>query len=195
MTAAGVVLMIAGALDLHPGTDPISAERISGWASALSAGAEDGPVIAKLEPGSPRFLRIPALGIRSRVVPIRAPHRTLVPPSDPQLLGWWADGAKPGAAKGTAVITGHTVHAGGGALDDLESVHPGDQIVVRTGQESLPYAVRRVRTYDKHSFDELAPEVFSQKGRGRLVLVTCEDWNGERYLSNVVVTAAPRLVI
>jgi hypothetical protein len=26
---------------------------------------------------------------------------------------------------------------------------------------------------------------------GRLVLVTCEDWNGARYLSNVVVIATP----
>jgi len=26
---------------------------------------------------------------------------------------------------------------------------------------------------------------------GRLVLITCEDWDGERYLSNVVVTATP----
>jgi hypothetical protein len=27
--------------------------------------------------------------------------------------------------------------------------------------------------------------------RGRLVLVTCEDWDGTRYLSNVVVVATP----
>ena len=33
--------------------------------------------------------------------------------------------------------------------------------------------------------------MFSQDVPGRLVLITCEDWDGSRYLSNVVVTATP----
>ena len=36
-----------------------------------------------------------------------------------------------------------------------------------------------------------AERLFSQDVPGRLVLVTCEDWDGERYLSNVVVVAEP----
>ena len=53
--------------------------------------------------------------------------------------------------------------------------------------------VRRahVRVYDKGSVARDAKRLFSQDVPGRLVLVTCEDWDGERYLSNVVVTAAP----
>jgi hypothetical protein len=35
------------------------------------------------------------------------------------------------------------------------------------------------------------PQLFSQSGPGRLVLVTCEDWNGEVYLRNRVVVATP----
>jgi streptomycin 6-kinase len=38
---------------------------------------------------------------------------------------------------------------------------------------------------------ERAEELFSQRVPGRLVLVTCEDWDGREYLSNVVVIAAP----
>jgi hypothetical protein len=34
-------------------------------------------------------------------------------------------------------------------------------------------------------------EIFRRSGRGRLVLITCEDWDGRAYLSNVVVTARP----
>ena len=37
-----------------------------------------------------------------------------------------------------------------------------------------------------------AAQVFDQGGPGRLVLVTCDDWNGYQYLSNAVVLAEPR---
>jgi LPXTG-site transpeptidase (sortase) family protein len=190
VTAAGVVLVIVGAFGLHPGADQIlDSVRTGGSSFARPAGAAAGPVIARQVPGSPQFIRIPALGITSRVVPIHAPNRALVPPTNPQRLGWWADGAKPGAVQGSAVMTGHSVHTGGGALNELETVRPGDRAVVRTDQETLRYVIRRVRIYDKGSLDELAADVFNQDVPGRLVLVTCEDWNGERYLSNVVVTA------
>jgi hypothetical protein len=33
--------------------------------------------------------------------------------------------------------------------------------------------------------------LFSQEAPGRLVLITCEDWDGTAYRSNVVVTAQP----
>jgi LPXTG-site transpeptidase (sortase) family protein len=115
-----------------------------------------------------------------------------VPPSDPHLLGWWADGAKPGAVKGTAVVTGHSVHTGGGVLDDLETVRAGDEVTVRTDRENLRYVVQRAHIYGKGALEELAAHVFNQDVPGRLVLVTCEDWNGERYLSNIVVTATLR---
>jgi LPXTG-site transpeptidase (sortase) family protein len=188
---AGVVLVIVGASGLHRGDHLPDSARADGSTSARPTGV-DAPVIASPEPGSPQLVRIPALGISSRVVPIHAPNRALVPPSDPQRLGWWADGAKPGAARGSAVMTGHTMQTGGGALDDLETLRPGDTVVVRTDQETLRYVIRRVRIYDRGALDELAAAVFSQDVPGRLVLVTCEGWNGERYLSNVVVTATRR---
>jgi hypothetical protein len=36
-----------------------------------------------------------------------------------------------------------------------------------------------------------AAQIFDQSVPGRLVLVTCEDWNGTTYLSNAVVIAKP----
>ena len=44
------------------------------------------------------------------------------------------------------------------------------------------------------SRDELArrsADVFGRTGPPRLVLITCEDWDGTAYRSNVVVTAEP----
>lgn len=46
-------------------------------------------------------------------------------------------------------------------------------------------------TYRKAALAKRATQLFDQRVRARLVLVTCEDWNGKVYLSNVVVIALP----
>ena len=114
-----------------------------------------------------------------------------MPPGDPQMLGWWDGGAVPGAAHGGALITGHTVHTGGGAFDDLETLRPGDPLRVRTAKGPIRYEVTGVTVYRKASLARDAAKVFRQRGPGRLVLITCEDWNGTTYLSNAVVFADP----
>ena len=146
---------------------------------------------ARWVPGAPRRVVIPELDVDARVLPVKAPGRTLVPPADPQQLGWWADGARPGDARGSALVAGHSVHDGDGALDRLEDLAPGDRVVVRSDQGRLTYAVDRVRVFDKGAIAEEAERLFSQEVPGRLVLLTCEEWDGSRYLSNVVVTATP----
>lgn len=170
---------------------PDSAGATSEGAAAVGAVPTIEPIRAKWEAGAPRRVVVPSLGIDAPVVPIKTTDDTLVPPSDPQRLGWWADGAKPGAAQGSALVTGHTVHTGGGALDDLETLEPGDRVTVRTDRGRVVYAVDKVRVYSKGAVADHAERLFSQDVGGRLVLITCEDWNGEIYLSNVVVTATP----
>lgn len=192
LAAAGTVLAAAGAFAWWSQSEP---EDLPDSPAASSTPAPIGttatPKIAEAEPGAPQVVRIPALGVRAPVVPVHAPGRTLVPPRDPQRLGWWADGAKPGAAEGSALIAGHTVHTGGGALDDLEELDGGDEVVVRTDRGTVRYVVDRVQIYSKGRIADDATRLFSQDAPGRLVLITCEDWDGARYLSNVVVTATP----
>ena len=123
---------------------------------------------------------------------MRAPGRTLIPPSDPATLGWWADGARPGTRRGSVLIAGHTVHgAGKGALEDLGRLTPGAPVVVRTDRSTLRYVVERVQVFDKATLSTRAAQLFRQDGPPRLVLVTCADWDGSRFLSNVVVIARP----
>lgn len=121
------------------------------------------------------------------VVGIGVEGGALTPPGNPRVVGWWSGGAQPGAGRGSAVITGHTVHAGGGAFDDLDRLRAHDTAVVTTSRGVLRYAVVSVVTYRKRSLASHAARVFDQSVPGRLVLVTCEDWNGSAYLSNVVV--------
>src|SRR5919206_369433 len=54
-------------------------------------------------PGNPVKLLVPTLGVSARVLGIRVRDGALIPPSNPRLVGWWSDGAQPGASKGSAV--------------------------------------------------------------------------------------------
>ena len=201
--ALGLALLLAGAamwLDQRPTpvaddagpVDPPSSETPQAppeSAAPISRRPEAKP--APPRPGAPERLLIPSLDVDSPVVPIRAPGGVLTPPADPQTLGWWADGARPGDARGSALVTGHTVSTGGGALDNLEQVTTGAMVNVRSAATTTSYDVRSVRIYGKGELAARAEELFDQTVRGRLVVITCEDWNGVEYLSNVVVTATP----
>jgi LPXTG-site transpeptidase (sortase) family protein len=136
-------------------------------------------------------LVVPALGVQAPVVPISTEDGALTPPSDPQQVGWWSGGARPGASQGAAVVTGHTVHTGGGAFDDLETLAPGDRVLVRAEGADLAYRVRSVEVLSRDELARRSADVFGRTGAPRLVLVTCEDWDGTAYRSNVVLTAQP----
>ena len=141
--------------------------------------------------GRPRQLDVPALDLHAPVVPIDLAGHVLTPPDDPALVGWWQDGAGAGSATGAVVLTGHTVHTGGGAMDHLEQISSGDLVVLTVRDATIRYRVDRVEVLSKSALADRAEVLFSQQGPGRLVLVTRENWNGEEYESNVVVSARP----
>jgi sortase (surface protein transpeptidase) len=148
-----------------------------------------------VRPAVPERLRIPALGVDAPVVPIAADDQVLRPPPDPQQVGWWSTGARPGAHHGAALLTGHSVSAGDGALDHLADLTPGARVTLTvqpttTGAaRRLRYQVETVTTYDRAELARRAPELFATSGPPRLVIVTCGDFDGREYLGNVVVRA------
>lgn len=142
--------------------------------------------------GRPLKVVIPSLHVRAPVLGIDPVGRVLVPPSDPTSVGWWREGARPGARRGAAVLTGHTVATGGGVFDDLDRLRPGDTVRVATTTATLTFVVDRARMYAKQSLARHAARLFGPTGPGRLVLVTCDGWDGEAYRSNFVATARPR---
>jgi len=200
----GGLLLAGGALEASsppPDTGaraaPPPAIRVtgpSGTSSPTSSGTpSDAPSTpARPAPGlRPQVLVVPALGVQARVTPIRTEDGALTPPSDPQQVGWWSGGARPGAAAGAAVVTGHTVHTGGGAFDDLDSLAPGDRVLVRSATDDLAYRVASAEVLSRDELARRSADLFGGTGPPRLVLVTCEDWDGTAYRSNVVVTAEP----
>jgi LPXTG-site transpeptidase (sortase) family protein len=90
------------------------------------------------------------------------------------------------------LISGHvdSAKAGAGAFNALKRAQVGDRAQVRTANgRTFTYRVVSVRTYRKRS---LPADIYSLRGRERLVLVTCGGpFNAAigHYRDNIVVTA------
>lgn len=186
--------------DLVPGhdrvakvEDPVVSPPSDAFVGPVGIAEQAGPYdgVRLQSAGPPREVVVPRLHVDSTVLPISGQSGSLLPPSDPKVLGWWQEGQPAGAQYGSAVVTGHTVHTGGGALDHLDQLVVGDSIKVRTDQGWIRYAVQRTRIYSTHELARDAAQVFRLDGTGRLVLITCDNWNGSFYESNAVVFASP----
>src|SRR5262245_1413953 len=140
------------------------------------------PVVAERTPEHLKLWKFDA-----PVIPVDLDGGTLVPPSDPTVLGWWGQPA--GAARGATLLVGHTVSTGGGTLDDLEHTSVGKVANV----SGVNYRVERVTVISKAQLAERAPKLFDQTGNAKLVVVTCEGYDSSTrtYDDNVVVVAKP----
>ncbi|MGH9136823.1 MAG: class F sortase, partial [Acidimicrobiales bacterium] len=145
-------------------------------------------------PITPDRLVVPRLGLDAPIAPVTmTADGTLQVPADPSEVGWWAEGAAPGAAQGTAILAGHvnTARRGPGAFARLNELEPGDEIVIIGGTSELRVHVQSVQRYPKDALP--AQEVFSQEVPGRVALVSCAglfDATTGHYRDNIVVHAS-----
>lgn len=145
---------------------------------------------------TPERLRIGSVGIDAAVEPsgIDLVHGVLGIPADIAKLGWWRDGAAPGAPAGAVLLAGHVDSAasGEGALFALGRAQRGDLAeVATTSGRTFTYRVDSVRRYPKA---DLPAGVYSRRGPARLVVVTCGGRFDEatgHYPDDVVLTATP----
>ena len=197
LVAAAPVLVLAGmwATSGSGASAPMAASAgrtassVPGAPAAVPPTAR--PAVAASTRARPDTVVVPALDIRAEVFPIATQGGTLTPPSDPRDVGWWSGGSRPGSRRGAAVITGHTVHTGGGAFDDLDDLDPGDRVLVLAGRRTVSYDVSSVRVLSRAALARESARIFARSGPARLVMITCEGWDGAAYRSNVVVTARP----
>ncbi|MFW6599815.1 class F sortase [Propionibacteriaceae bacterium Y2011] len=135
-------------------------------------------------------LRIDGVLSATAGAPISPDPRTniLTPPNSSQVFRW-AERGRPGTgARDTVYLLGHTVRAGGGVFDRLQTVTPGQVIMVDTTTGSLQYKVSAVKLYPRDSIQH-ADEVYATVP-GRLVLIGCYlNADGSRQDRNVVVFA------
>lgn len=186
-----LVVVLAAAFVFFPGLLSPDPDDVP-TTTAPSPVSEEVPQ-ARLRPAAPVRLVVPAIKLRAPVLPIEMNQQgVLYPPEDVSEVGWWQRSAKPGARKGQTVLTGHTVSSGRGVMDDLGKLEPGDRVRVRTPRGTTYYETTRVRDYTVEEVAAQAQALFGQDRRkGRLVLVTCTDWDGEVYRSNTIVFAKP----
>jgi LPXTG-site transpeptidase (sortase) family protein len=144
-------------------------------------------------PASPVRLVVPSLKIKAPILPIEVNDRQILdPPGNPRDVGWWKRSARPDAATGQTVLTGHTVHTGGGVMDDLGDLRKGQVVKVVTPKGTMEYTTTKVVTWSKTELAKRAVDIFAQqRSDTRLVLITCTDWTGSTYKSNIVVFAKP----
>lgn len=136
---------------------------------------------------------VKSLRINAPIVSIAMSRsRVLTPPSNPRDVGWWDASAKPGSSGGQTIIAGHTVHTGGGEFDHLGELKKGAPIEIVRKKRTEHYVATKVFTLSKKQVSEQAQQLFGQaRAKNRLVLITCGDWTGREYLTNVFVYAKP----
>lgn len=114
---------------------------------------------------------------------------------EPAKAGLYSNGAKVGAAKGSAIVAAHVDNVDGSpaAFAKLHELVPGSVIIVSDAGKQHRYKAVSVRLYEQ---DELPVTLFDLAGPHLLHLVTCAGESVEsdgpwRYRFNLIVTATP----
>jgi LPXTG-site transpeptidase (sortase) family protein len=147
-------------------------------------------------PAAPVRIRIDGIGVDAPVSPVGVDDRgRMAVPLDVATVGWYRYGPGPGAAGGSAVLSGHVddYEQGLGAFYRLADLEAGDPVTVELADgTALDYRVRDVERVAKA--DLPVDRVFARDGAPHLSLVTCGGAFNRAtsgYTDNVVVVAEP----
>lgn len=159
--ATAVVVALTGASWPSASAQPATASATSD--AAL------GSVTSRAATMTGRRLAIPAIGVNAGIIPVGIQSGQLAVGSSVRAVYRWRHGVVPGQ-HGSAVLSGHTWSRGPGVFDRLGQLRPGDR--VRVGRARFEVTrVRRVTGLPPAKVRAL----FSDRGRPRLVLITCGD--------------------
>ncbi|MEU1038639.1 class F sortase [Streptomyces sp. NPDC005551] len=179
--------------DVRQGAAPVTGD-VAG--AGRSRDARLPPAHEPLRQARPQRLDVPALRIRAPVVAGGLDRQGAIepPPYDrPGVVGWYAAGARPGAA-GTALFVGHVdTETRPAVFYRLSSARPGDRVrVLRDDGTVAEFTVDDVQVLPRDRFDARRAYGPREPGRAELRLVTCGgtfDRASRSYTANVVVSA------
>ncbi|MCF4138503.1 class F sortase [Streptomyces sp. Tue 6430] len=182
------------ATEVRPG----AAATATGDVAAVGrpADAELPPAARPLTAALPQRVDIPRLGVQAPVVArgLDARGAIAAPPYDQAgVVGWYAAGAKPGAA-GTALMVGHVdTETRPAVFHGLSTLAAGETIrVVRADGKVAEFTVDDVAVVRRDGFDAHQAYGTREPGRAELRLITCGgtfDRASRSYTANVIVSA------
>ena len=184
ITVAGL-LVLTGQPERPPGPASAAPDRLPPQGTPAPL-----PKPATLTAPLPVALRIPAIGVRTRLIRLGFTRQgTLQVPNSPSVAGWYTSSPRPGEI-GSSIVAGHIdSYLGPGVFYRLRELHPGNRIYVRQADGKLAvFRVTGVHQYPKAHFPTAA--VFGPAPDAELRLITCGgtfDYATHNYLSNVVV--------
>jgi Sortase domain len=148
-------------------------------------------------PGSPRTLVIQRLSLKMPIVPMKVDDAgDMALPKNPDEIGWYSYGPRPGGQQGSAVLGGHvdSREYGIGPLVVLRRLREGDVILVRTTAGAETFRVSSVRQIRKQALP--LRTLFDRDGERRLRIITCGGpyiRSKGGYQDNLVITAIPEV--
>jgi hypothetical protein len=143
-----------------------------------------------LPESDPVALSIPKIGVHSKLVELRLKGDGEMDTPEPDVAGWFTQGAAPGAL-GPAVIAGHVTWNRPAVFYRLKTLRQGDQVSVsRKDGKTAVFTVSRVDRFSKSRFPTRA--VYGPIDHAGLRLITCDgtyDAATRAYPDNTVVFA------
>lgn len=206
LIAIGVGWLIGPQIDAQRNAFMPAGDRASAVSAAEATTSPSTPTPTSASPSPtepagvpvPRRLRIPAIDVDTRVLPVGLDqHRNMEIPEDIRLVGWYDLGVAPGAEQGSAVLVAHRDGRvqGRGVFYSIGDLKPGNRIqVLRDDESEVTYEVVARELISKKGFTKEAPELFAIDGPPRLTLISCGgyyDRDNGGYQANVIVTALP----
>ncbi|MFF7646043.1 class F sortase [Streptomyces canus] len=191
----GLWLWGAEVTDVRHGTSAPAAGDMAAVGRPPAA-VELPPAARPLTGARPQRLDIPDLGVQAPVVARGLDARGALdpPPFDqPGVVGWYAAGAKPGAA-GTALMVGHLdTETRPAVFHRISALKPGETVrVIRDDGRVAEFTVDDVRVLTREGFDARQAYGPRRPGRAELRLITCGgtfDRASRNYTANVIVSA------
>lgn len=165
---------------------------VPGYVGAAEGASRRDTAVTSGDVAVPVRLRIPAIGVSTRVVPLRLDARgKLIAPSSFVRVGWNEAGPEPGE-KGVAVIAGHVDSRTGPAVfHRLRELQEGARIHVdRADGSTATFVVGRLARYPKNGIPD--KEVYGTARGAELRLITCGgtfDRARKSYRDNLIVFA------
>jgi hypothetical protein len=144
-------------------------------------------------PASPATISIPSIGVKATIVEVGLQADGAMQVPDPDQVGWYKLGPRPGAP-GPAVLIGHlNSRTGPAVFYRLRQLRPGDEILVgqRSGTSSR-FVVGRLEQLPKTALP--TKRIWTTTSRPLLRLVSCGgpfNHATGHYRDNIIVYASP----